>query len=685
MKSEKHVLIIAEKPSAARKIALALSQGKPVYKKKRGAQYIEIERDGKKMVVVPAVGHLFTLQEKTKTWDYPVFDVEWVPTFTQKGSAYAKPYYENIRELARNAGDVIVATDLDIEGETIAYNILRFLCGRENAKRMEFSTLTKPDLERSFLSVKPEINHGMALAGIARHTLDYYFGINMSRALMSALKRAGRWKTLSTGRVQGPALAIVVEREKEIRAFVPTPYWQVFLELEGARAIHEKEKFDNKEEALEVKRKSEKERALVVEAKKSVSKLYPPTPFNLTDLQAEAFALFGMSPIETQRIAQELYERALISYPRTSSQQLPPTIGYKNIIQKLGEQEDYRELASILLEKKGLRPHNGKKTDEAHPAIYPTGEKPSGLTPRQKKIYDLIVKRFLATFGEPAERVTKSVVLEAGGERFIATGRITTHKGWISLYEPYARIKEEPLPPGLEKGVGIEHRGVTIEEKETQPPPRYNRASLVRELEKRGLGTKATRAEIVESLYKRGYVTGDKMTVTDLGFRVVETLSRFVPEIISERLTRHFEKRMEEIQEGKRTVEEVVREARERLSSILEKFRRDEEEIGRELLGAVVDDEKRARELGECECGGTLVIKSSRNGKRFAACTNYPECKKTYPLPSSGTITSTGKKCRECGTPIIRIKARGRRAWEMCLDPECPTKKEWNKKKKARE
>ncbi len=673
-------IIITEKPSAARKISAALAEGAIKNEKKRGLTYHEFKHSGKDIVVVPAVGHLYGLRQITKDWTYPVFNVEWAPTSEiNKGASYSKKYLENIKTLAKKADDFVVATDLDIEGETIAYNIIRFACKQKDAKRMKFSTLTKNDLVKSYSSMSPTIMHGLADAGVTRHTLDFYWGINISRALTTAVKSAGQYKVLSAGRVQGPALHFLATREKEISAFNPTPFWQLDLipKEHDFRAHYEEEKIWDQEKALKIKKECDGKDAKVKDITRKEYKQNPPTPFNLTDLQVEAHKLFKIIPKETQAIAQELYLGAYISYPRTSSQKLPKEIGYREILNKLKQNIDYEKSAAFLLAKKDLKPNEGKKTDDAHPSIYPTGEQPPGLAPKQKKIYDLIVKRFMSVFADAAIRESNTIILNIDAHKFIAEGKRTITPNWFDLYDPYVKLEEITLPE-LNIGDMIAVEKIDFLSKETQPPSRYNEASIIRELERRNLGTKATRATIIENLYNRGYLQEKRIEVTDLGLQVIDTLEKFSDDLISENLTREFESDMEQIEKGKLKSASVLEKAEKDLKELFSKFREHEKEIGSSLIGAIRSTQEQSNILGKClKCEtGNLRIMRSKYGQ-FVGCSSYPDCRNIYPLPKQGLIQKTGSICKECNTPIVKVIRKGKRPFTMCIDPKCKTKENW--------
>ena len=708
-------LIIAEKPNVARKIAYALAEGKPARKTIGKVPYYEFTRDGKKIIVAPAVGHLFSLAPKVKTYGYPVFDIEWVPVYVaEKGKSYAKDYIKALATLAKRANEFVVACDYDTEGEVIGYTALKYACGVDpsKAKRMKFSALTKKDLLKAWYNLEPTINFGMANAGIARHVLDWYWGVNLSRALTSAIKRAsGKWMVLSTGRVQGPTLKFLVEREKEIQNFQPKPYWVIKMILEKNNgkytATHEKDKIWDEEEAKRIVQEAKKGPAFVEKVEVKQQKRNPPVPFDLGTLQREAYSAFGYSPKKTLEIAQRLYERGLSSYPRTSSQKLPKNLNFRPILQNLAKLPEYKPFAHELLGKDKLKPVEGKKEDPAHPAIYPTGELPKAgeLTRDEANLYDLIVRRFLALFMEPAVRESVKVIINSNNHRFILSGARTVKEGWLKVYGKYVKFDEVILPT-FKEGEPVNVLQIKREKKKTKPPARYSPAAVIKKMEDLGIGTKATRAQILETLYQRGYIEGKKkIKVTPLGMRVVEALEKNVPDIVSVELTRAFEEKMEEIMAGKARKENVIEESKNQLIKILKVFKEKELDIGKMLLettgtGATtsktaarktsikepsekeekavkkaIEEKKSPLVVGKCpKCGGNLVVRYNRKtGKRFVGCSNWPECNVTYPLLQRGEIIPTNKTCCN-GAPVVKIREKGRE-YEICLDMNCKKKR----------
>ncbi len=676
-------LIISEKPSSAAKIAHALADGKPVKKAVNSVPYYELSHKKRDIVVASAAGHLYGVGERgdKRTYDYPVYDMEWKPNAELvKGAEFSKKYITLLKRLAKGADEITVATDYDIEGETIGYNIVRFICKKQDANRMKYSTLTKDELVESYEQKQPSLDWGQAHAGVARHELDWLYGINLSRALMASIKEAGSFKVLSIGRVQGPALKMVVERAREIAAFTPEDYWQLELttEKDGApvSAWHATDKFWKEDEAAAALAKArEAKEATVVTVEARSAQQRPPTPFDLGTLQTESYRCFRIRPKETLDIAQRLYSAGAISYPRTSSQKLPAKLGYQKLLTSLAKQERYAELADGLLKKGTLRPNEGKKEDPAHPAIYPTGVVPKSVSERDLKVYDLIVKRFFATFGEPATRETVTATFDANHELFVAKGTRTTEPGWHLLYAPYVNLQEEELPKLVaEERVPV--AGVERHAKQTQPPKRYTQSSIITELEKRNLGTKATRADVVEALFKRNYVKGDgSIEATELGVRTLGILEKHSPEILDEELTRTFEEELEEIRSGEKTGEQILKEAEGPLTKTLTRFKRDAKEVGAELIEAHREEQDAQATLFPCPVckEGTLKIKfSPKNKGRFIGCDKYPDCEFTAPLPKTGLPKPAEKRCEHCGAGMLMVVRKGRAPSVTCINPACP-------------
>lgn len=666
-------LIVTEKPSAAKKIAYALADKSPDEVKEKGVTYYNVVRAGKRIVVVSAVGHLYTVAEKEKSFKYPSYDIDWFPSSKiDKNSAYTKKYVDVIKKVTKNADSYTVACDFDVEGEVIGLNVVRFICGQKDANRMKFSTLVKKDIEKSYDSKEKTLAWGQALAGETRHFIDWLYGINISRALMTAVKTAGSFKILSSGRVQGPALKILADKESSIQKFKPVPYWQLKMvtshDKDTLESVHEKDKFwDESVSDASLKKSKSVDKAKVADVDSRSWKQKPPIPFDLGGLQAEAYKLFNFSPKRTLQIAQSLYLKGVTSYPRTSSQQLPPELGFKKILGELQKIPEYSVLAKKVLDFKDLKPNNGKKKDPAHPAIYPTGQKGS-VAGDDKKLFDLIVKRFFAVFGPHATKETVKISLDAGGEIFKVKGSTTKDPGWHLLYMPYAKQKEEELP-SMSKGDMVPIKEVRKESKQTEPPKRFTQASLISDLEKRNLGTKATRADIVQSLYDRGYVVEKNLQVTELGMKLIEIMDKYSPEIVNEDLARKVEQDTEDVKVQKQKPENVLKTVKETLSKELQKFKDNEKVIGKQFIESHRETQDHLNTLGQCPVckEGSIKIRKGKYGQ-FAACDAYPECKTTFSIPK-GILVKPTEEVSSTGYPVVEAIKKGKRPQKLSINP----------------
>lgn len=689
-------ILICEKPTAAKKIAEALADKKPKVKNsKYKVSYYEFEINGKKHIAVAAVGHLFSLKDTSKGWKYPTFNMEWIPSFeANKNAAFSKKYFDTIKDVVKGKKEFIVATDLDEEGSVIGYNILRFICKKEEAKRMTFSTLTKEDLVTAYKKASKKLDFPRIESGLTRHYLDFLWGVNVTRALTLSIKNHGKklnYYVLSAGRVQTPMLYFLIKREKKISKFKPEPYWEIEAKLKTDPQLtcsHKTSKFWDKKEAQKVIKNSKGKKAIVEKISSKNKRKEPPTPFDLTTLQREAYRFFGFSPKKATSVAQSLYTNGYISYPRTSSQKLPAQLNLREILKNIFKIKKYSKPSHEILKREKLIPNEGKKTDAAHPAIHPTSEIPklSDLKPDEKKMYDLIVRRFMAVFGKPAIREYSRVDFDIGKEIFYVRGARTIEKNWMKYYGDYAKFKEVELPV-FEKGQKINVKSIEIIDKETQPPSRYSQGSIVKELEKHNIGTKSTRANILETLYDRGYIEGRSIKVTDLGMKVGNLLHENIKELTSEKLTRKFENEMKKVEQGKIKKETVIKKAEKIIEKISDDFKKNEKKIGIELEKSVLSTEKERNTLGKClKCGDKLggqlkILYSPKTKGRFVGCSSYPKCRNIYPLPRGAKIEKQDKICEHCNTPIVKIIRRGKRPFTMCIDPKCKTKESWGKSK----
>ncbi len=379
-----------------------------------------------------------------------------------------------------------------------------------------------------------------------------------------------------------------------------------------------------------------------------------------------------------------MYLEALISYPRTSSQKLPISIGYRTIIEKLLKNPEFEKEAMKLLAKRVLKPNEGTKNDSAHPAIFPTGNSPERrLSLTEKKLLDLIIKRFLAVFSDSATILETTITIDVDNNLFLINGNKTLEEGWIQVYKPYFKMKNNILPP-IDNKQKVKFIKIITEKKFTKPPLSFNPISLLKRMEKENIGTKATRSGILQTLEKRKYIDGKKIVISELGFEVVEILSEYCPTIVSIELTRKVEERMEKIKQRKEKRENVINDTIALLTKTTKTLKNNEKTIGARLNKAVKKTLFYKKEVGNCtSCknGKLVIVRSKKTGKRFVGCTNYFEgtCKTAYPLPQNGVIKSTIQSCKICGCSTVKVITREKRVWNLCIDPKCPSKRKRKK------
>ena len=680
-----YALVICEKPDAARRVSEALSEAASAPSPADGHSVFRFRRGGEQYVVCSALGHLFGLSDPFDERSvFPIFDIEWYSlSLVDKKSREASRRISSISRLSKGASRFINACDFDAEGETIGFNVLRY--ASEGSKlptfRAKFSTLTKPDLVRAFEEAKQVPGDHLARAGRARHVLDFMWGVNFSRTLTKAGTGAGPYRGLSVGRVQGPTLGFLAARERDIRAFVPVPYWKVegWFERNGEviSVPYAVDKIGTKSEAEEIIMECAPGRVATVGSVGEHETVVHPVPaFNIGDLQKEAFRVFGFSPSLTLQLAEKLYLGTAISYPRTGSHRLPPSIGYARIFRGLATIPEYSGPSRELV-RGNLRPAQGFVADPAHPAIYPTGDKPkAGSSRNEKSLFDLIVRRFLAAFGKPAKRVSITATISVGSRKFLLSGSMILDPGWMNYYSAYAR-RESPMTR-LEEGERLRVVSVTSRDSLEQGPRRYSQGSLLEKMEKENIGTKATRAGIISTLISRGYVQESTMEVTELGLQIIEALESYAPTLISTELTRDTEGMLVRIEAGELDGKEILRRNVRTIVSQLLTMKSNEIHVRNALGTTVAKGAPGLVLLGACpvcKTGQLRVIRSKKTGKRFAGCSNYPKgCKASGPLPQRGSIRLAARPCNDCAWPMAYATVR-RRSWKFCANPDCPSRR----------
>ena len=509
---------------------------------------------------------------------------------------------------------------------------------------------------------------------------------------------------LSVGRVQSPTLRIVVDRELERRAFVPVPYWEIKATLECGgepfEVAHAKGRFETLEATEAAYERARVETAEVTAYKAEPRQDKPPAPFNTTALMSASSGA-GMTPARAMRAAESLYLDGLISYPRTDNTVYPPSLDLHGSLRELAQWQPVAATAGRLAGQDKLTPTRGKKRTTDHPPIYPVGVPTKELSGDQAKVFDLVARRFLATLLPPAVIERQRVDISLGPEPFLAYGARVATLGYLEVYEKYAAKRDRPLPP-LQPGDTLKVLDLRSEAKETQPPGRYGQGKLLEKMEEVGLGTKATRADIIQHLYDRNYVRDNPVEPTELGMALIAAFDAAMEQapvdISSSQMTAKLEAEMDRISEGELRRDEVVRDSQEMLEQAWKLLDAHVADIRDRIKSGVRED----LTLGVCKnCGGQLRVLRGKTGKRFVACVGkegeQPQqpavegerprrgCGQTFPLPQRGTIVPTGKLCAECGWPEIKVVGGGGRGrpWVLCVDIDCPSKEKYRSRQKA--
>ena len=675
------VLVISEKDIAAKKIAAHLSEGDADASKVGGVNVYEWNegkgKAKKQWTVVGLRGHIVSL-------DYPKEHQRWslqkLPELVwaeplKKVDKDAKPIGDAIKKLGKGADLVIVATDYDREGELIgveAVDLVKEVNPEVEITRARFSALTKEEVTRAFANVSP-VDMNLAYSAAARQYVDLAWGAALTRFLSIAAGQRGQ-DFLSVGRVQSPALALIVDREKEIRAFVPQPYWEVRATVAKGEAFdvgHDEGRFweEPKAKAAHTKASAAKQ-ALVTKVEKSKRTTAAPTPFDTTTYQRAAAAL-GYTIKRADSIAESLYTAGYISYPRTSNTVYPASLDIKEIVEKLAAKNSaFEKDASSVLKRWPVTPTRGKKESTDHPPIHPTGEVPKAtdLSGPEWRVYELIVRRFLATLSEPAIVERLKVSLDINSEPFSANGQTLIVPGFMAVYH-YSTSKDVLLPP-LEVGDKLSMRQAYLDSKQTQPPSRLTQARLVQQMEELNLGTKATRGEIIQKLYDRDFVRNKTPEPTETGFAMIDALETYAPLVAGPEMTAELEHEMDKIAEGAMELSDVVGDSRKKLDQVVKLLEKNREQLGGQIRRAL----EAKNTLGQChKSAHGLIIRRSKVGKRFVGCAGWPNCDVTYPLPQYGKIIADHSTCPVCNAPVIQVVNQGskRGPWVTCLTMGC--------------
>jgi len=620
---------------------------------------------GKDFKIVASFGHIRDLPEHKFGVD---IENDFKPTYVVIPKA--KERIKEIEKETKKAKLIILSTDPDREGEAIAYHLVYLLkLGKKKPYwRITFHEITEQAIKEALKNPR-KIDMNLVNAQQARRILDRIVGYKLSPLLWRKIA-----KGLSAGRVQSVALRLIVEREREIQQFVPREYWTIEAKLKSEKSKDKnKEEFtavlfkkdgkkldqfaiENKEQAEKIVNEIEGKEFKVLKIVKKEGKRKPPEPFMTSTLQQTCWQNFKWPAEKTMQIAQQLYERGLITYHRSDS------LNLSDLALKMAESFILENLGKDYFEKRVYKTKS-KVAQEAHEAIRPTDVKKTTnnlegeLDQNQLKLYELVWRRFLASQMKDALFDKTEVEISVKNYGFLAKGQILKFDGFLKIYP--VEFEEEELPE-LEEGEILKVLKISSLQHFTQPPPRYTEATLIKELEKYGIGRPSTYAPIISTIQQRNYVKKDekkRFYPTVVGFAVNDLLTKHFPEIVDINFTAKMEEDLDKIANGEKNWIETLKIFYDPFSK---KLKAKHKEIDK--IGALEETEK------ECpKCGAKLVVRVSKYG-RFLACPNFPKCKYTFDLENS-----TGILCPKCkkGEIIKRKSKKGKIFWGCSNYPQC--------------
>jgi len=584
-----------------------------------------------------------------------------------------------IKELQKEAAEsdgVILATDPDREGEAIAWHLATILkLPHDELNRVTFSEITEKGIKEGMANPRT-INEDLFNAQQARRVLDRLVGYKLSPFLWKKVRRG-----LSAGRVQSVTVRILVDREREIEAFVPKEYWtvDVVLRTDDGNLITvrlrtregiapEDFTISNEEECRKIIESFENEEFVITSLKKGVRRRQPEPPFITSSMQQEASRKLGFSSRKTMRIAQELYEgidvsgegaTGLITYMRTDSLR----ISDEAAAAAAGFIEEHYGQKYLHKGNRTYRKRGNVNAQDAHEAIRPTSVNMTpdairdSLSNDQYKLYKLIWERFIAS--RMADQIQDTVTLDvkAGDCLFRASGYTVAFDGFAKLYEVSTdEKKEQPtVLPAISEETKLKKKEVKPSQKFTQPPARYTEASLIRKLEENGIGRPSTYAPTISTVMDRGYVEreGRSLKPTQLGMIVTDLMIEQFPDIVDEKFSADMEKNLDRIEAGKTDWTSTI-------SKFYKGFDRSLKEAEKAMEGQRVKVPEEETDIICEKCGRKMVIKTGRYGK-FLACPGFPECRNTKRL-----VVSTPGRCPKCGSPVVQRKSQKGRTFYAC-------------------
>jgi len=686
LKSQR-ILIVSEKYKQALAIAKAL--GKVKRETLNNVPILFVNANNSNIVIVPLRGHIteYTTKPEYEKWSKTDPKLILLDKNALERVYKEIKYIKALKTLAKQCDELIFATDADEEGENIAleaWEIIRQVNPNLKPKRLWLHTLVPRDIREAFKNlIEPKWTWAYAVE--ARRQIDALIGFAATRELTLALKpflKQIGTNIISVGRVQTPTLYLIYDRERKIKNFIPELYWNLLAEInihgEIIKAKHVKSPSKDKNTIFTIYNKIRGEKfATLKDIKRNEIYIQPPTPFNTTEALKTITKILPITAKTAMRILEDLYLDALISYPRTDTDKYSPSFPHRETIAKFLKSRIYRMYAEEIMERGVFKPRQGRVFKGDHDPITPIDvAEPNDRrfrTQNHWKVYDIVVRRYLALFMPPAKELGIKLLFLINEEQFKAEITTLLEEGFMKVW-PWMK-KEYTLIPKLPR-LGVTQiypiKKIYTEEKKTKPPPRLTESNLIAMMQKFNLGTKSTRPQHIETNKKRGYIIkkGRSIFCSDLGWTLASNLEKIWPEFVLPKFTAKIEEMLQKIMDGSTDWINVVENIRKEFLDMFDKLRERKPKIVGEIekiVDKMMQEGITSETYAKClKCGGSMILRKGKTGKRYIKCTN---CGETRPLPQRGSIRILKTKiCPICGNNVLSISIRNF-SYKLC--PVC--------------
>ncbi|MBN2110835.1 MAG: topoisomerase DNA-binding C4 zinc finger domain-containing protein [Methanosarcinaceae archaeon] len=665
------IVVFTEKNKAAAQIAGILSEGGFNRASIEGIPVYDFRKGGKEWRIMGLSGHIMGYDFPPEYNNWRECDPAVLLEIDPVKNVLKKPYANAISMLSKQADELILACDFDREGENIGFEARSIAekISKAPVKRARFSSLSAGEIRQAFGNlVEPDVN--LAMSAEARQILDLKMGAAFTRFMTLAVRERARTKdVISIGPCQTPTCGFVYERERLIRDFESKDFWKIegLFSHSGVdfTGIHRGGHITDKAKADEIfNRIKDCKKGIVARKSEKESTLNPPYPLNTTEFLKRASKFLGISPETALEVAEQLYLAGFTSYPRTETNRYADDFDFRTRLVSFTS-GDFREQALAILSQPDIKCRNGTRDGHDHPPIHPIRAatkqeiEKSVRMPDTWKVYDLIVRHFIANLMHPAIFDKTRLEIHVGGEIFDTTGSVMKDAGWLAVY-PF-ETKNDRLLPEMDLNGEVDVKKISNIKSRTTPPKRLTEAELLTLMDKNGIGTKATAPSHIETNKKRGYfeTRGKTISILDTGFTLMETLDSSVPILVKPDVRARIEVLIQEVEEGKKSFEDSLEEGSRLIREMYSRLVAGKQQIVTKLAGTITDENIAADKknfIGKCpECGRMLRIVKTENG-RFVGCSGYPECRKTYPLPKTGALkVMRSVQCKKEGVAVVKV------------------------------